>query len=74
MRPFLFLCVAASAFGADVSNLGIGELAKPGEAVEVAQVPARAAAAYAGVGSAPTVFRLSDVPFLAPDQIGRAHV
>lgn len=64
MRPFLLLLLAASLSAADVSKLGIRELAKPGEQVAVAQVPDLAKAAYAGVDSANAVFRLSDLPFL----------
>ena len=64
MRPFLLLFVSASVFAADVSKLGIGELAKPGESVDLAQVPRLAASAYASVDSANPIFRLSDVPFL----------
>ncbi len=64
MRPLLLLLVATSAIAADVSKLGIRELAKPGEKVAVAEVPALAKAAYAAVDSANPVYRLSDVPFL----------
>jgi len=64
MRPLLPLLVAVSLFAADVSTLGIRELAKPGEKVAVAQVRDLARAAYAGVDAAHPVFRLSDVPFL----------
>jgi acetyl esterase/lipase len=64
MRPLILLLVSASAFAADVSKLGIRELAKPGEAVEIAKVPALANAAYASVDSAQPAYRLSDVPFL----------
>jgi len=64
MRSFLLLLLAASLSAADVSKLGIRELAKPGEQVAVAQVPDLAKAAYAGVDSANAVFRLSDLPFL----------
>ena len=67
MRPLLFLLVAVSAFAADVSKLRIHELAKPGVAVEAAQVPALAAEAYAAPHTMEMpnpVFRLSDVPFL----------
>ena len=67
MRPLLFLLVAVSAFAADVSKLRIHELAKPGVAVEAAQVPALAAEAYARPHTMEVpnpVYRLSDVPFL----------
>ena len=64
MRPFLLLLLAASLSAADVSKLGIRELAEPGEKVAVAQAPDLAKAAYAGVDSANAVFRLSDIPFL----------
>ena len=67
MRPLLFLLVAVSAFAADVSKLRIHELAKPGVAVEAAQMPALAAEAYAAPHTMEMpnpVFRLSDVPFL----------
>jgi acetyl esterase/lipase len=64
MRQLFLLLVAASVFAADVSKLGICELAKPGEKVAVAEVPALAKAAYAAVDSAKPVYRLSDVPFL----------
>ena len=65
MRPFLLLLAAASVFAADTSKLGIRELAKPGEAAEIAKVPALAAVAYATDSSSSPVYRLSDVPFLA---------
>lgn len=58
------LLVTTFAAAADISKLIIGELAKPGEVVELAQVPPRALAAYATVGSASPVFRLSDISFL----------
>ena len=64
MRPFLLLLAAASVFAADTSKLGIHELAKPGEAVEIAKVPALAAVAYAIDSSSSPVFRVSDVAFL----------
>ena len=64
MRPLLLLLVATSMFAADVSKLGIRELAKPGEKVAVAEVPALAKAAYASVDSANPVYRLSDIAFL----------
>jgi acetyl esterase/lipase len=64
MRPLLLFLASASVFAADVSTLGIRELAKPGETVEVAQVPAIARRAYAAVDSAKPVYRLSDISFL----------
>ena len=67
MRPLLLLLAAVSAFAADTSKLRIYELAKPGESVEIAKVPALAAEAYARPHTtelpAP-VYRLSDLPFL----------
>lgn len=68
MRPFLLLLVVSSVFAADVSKLGIRELAKPGEKVDAAQVPALAKAAYASVDSANPVYRLSDIAFLGADR------
>jgi len=68
MRPLLLLLVASSVFAADVSKLGIRELAKPGEKVDAAQVPALAKAAYASVDSANPVYRLSDIAFLGADR------
>ena len=71
MRPLLMLLASASVFAADVSSLHIFDLAKPGESVEVAKMPALAAAAYGRphmtLPPAP-VFRLSDVPFLGADR------
>ncbi len=67
MRPLLVLLVAVSAFAADISKLRIYELAKPGVAVEAAQVPALAAEAYAAphtMGMPNPAYRLSDIPFL----------
>ena len=67
MRPLILLFVAASTFAADLAKLHIFEMAKPGESVEVAKIPALAAAAYGRphMTMPPTpVFRLSDVPFL----------
>lgn len=64
MRPLLLLLIVATAFGADLSKLGIRELAKPGEKVVAAQVPALAKAAYTAVDSTNPAYRLSDVPFL----------
>jgi acetyl esterase/lipase len=68
MRPLLLLLVVSSVFAADVSKLGIRELAKPGEKVDAAQVPALAKAAYASVDSANPVYRLSDIAFLGADR------
>ncbi|MBM3867744.1 MAG: alpha/beta hydrolase [Verrucomicrobia bacterium] len=68
MRPLLLLLVAAAVSAADISKLGIRELAKAGEVVEVAKVPALAAKAYASVDSAAPVYRLSDIPFLGADR------
>jgi acetyl esterase/lipase len=68
MRPLLLLLVVSSLFAADVSKLGIRELAKPGEKVDAAQVPALAKAAYASVDSANPVYRLSDIAFLGADR------
>jgi acetyl esterase/lipase len=71
MRPLLLLLAAASVFAADTSKLRIYELAKPGESVEIAKVPALAAEAYARPHTtelpAP-VYRLSDIPFLGADR------
>mgnify|MGYP000888341580 CR=1 FL=1 len=67
MRPLLLLFVAASTFAADIAKLHIFEMAKPGESVEAAKIPALAEAAYGSphMTMPPTpVFRLSDVPFL----------
>ena len=67
MRPLILLFVAASTFAADLAKLHIFAMAKPGENVEVAKIPALAAAAYGRphMTMPPTpVFRLSDVPFL----------
>ncbi len=64
MRPLFLLLASVSVFAADVAKLGIRELAKPGEAVEIAKVPALAAAAYGSVDSTTPAFRLSDIPFL----------
>ncbi len=71
MRPLLFLLIATSAFAADVSKLRIYELAKLGVAVEVAQVPALAAEAYASPHTTEMpnpVYRLSDIPFLGANR------
>ena len=71
MRLFLLFLASASVFAADVSSLHIFELAKPGESVEVAKVPALVAAAYGRphmtLPPVP-VFRLSDVPFLGANR------
>lgn len=68
MRPLLLLLVATAVSAADISKLGIRELAKAGEVVEVAKVPALAAKAYASVDSAAPAYRLSDIPFLGADR------
>jgi acetyl esterase/lipase len=68
MRPLLLLLASASAFAADLSSLGIRELAKSGETFDVAKVPALAAKAYGSVDSATPAFRLSDIPFLGADR------
>ncbi|NBR42061.1 MAG: alpha/beta hydrolase [Verrucomicrobia bacterium] len=68
MRPFLILLAAASVFAADTSRLGIRELVKPGEAVEIPKVPNLAAVAYAIDSSASPVFRLSEVAFLGSER------
>ena len=67
MRPLILLFVAAAVSAADLAKLHIFAMAKPGENVEVAKIPALAAAAYGRphMTMPPTpVFRLSDVPFL----------
>lgn len=67
MRPLLVLLFVASVFAADISKLRIYELAKPGVAVEAAQVPALAAEAYAAPHTMEVpnpVYRLSDIAFL----------
>ena len=67
MRPLILLLAAAAVSAADLAKLHIFEMAKPGENVEVAKIPALAAAAYGRphMTMPPTpVFRLSDVPFL----------
>lgn len=68
MRPLFLLLASATVFAADTSKLGIRELAKPGEAVEIAKVPALAAATYAAVGSAAPACRLSDITFLGAER------
>jgi len=67
MRPLILLLAATSVFAADTSKLRIGELAKAGEAIEVAKVPSVAAEAYARPHTMEMpnpVYRLSDVAFL----------
>jgi len=67
MRPLFLLLASASVFAADLSKLRIHELAKPGESVEIAKVPALAAEAYASPHTTEMpnpVYRLSDIPFL----------
>ena len=67
MRPLILLLAAAAVSAADTAQLHIFAMAKPGESVEVAKIPALAAAAYGRphMTMPPTpVFRLSDVPFL----------
>jgi len=67
MRPLILLLAATSLFAADTSKLRIGELAKAGEAIEVAKVPSVAAEAYARPHTMEMpnpVYRLSDVAFL----------
>ena len=71
MRPLVLLFVAASTFAADLAKLHIFEMAKPGEIVEVAKIPAMAEAAYGRphMTMPPTpVFRLSDVSFLGANR------
>jgi acetyl esterase/lipase len=67
MRPLLLLLASASVFAADLSSLHVLELAKPGETLQVAKIPALAEEAYASphlaVMPAP-VYRLSDIAFL----------
>jgi acetyl esterase/lipase len=71
MRPFLLLLAAAAVSAADTAQLHVFELAKPGESVEVAKIPALAESAYGRphmtVPPVP-VFRLSDIPFLGADR------
>lgn len=67
MRPLILLLAATSVFAADTTKLRIGELAKAGEAIEVAKVPSVAAEAYARPHTMEMpnpVYRLSDVAFL----------
>ena len=67
MRPLILLLAAAAVSAADTAQLHIFAMAKPGESVEVAKIPALAAVAYGRphMTMPPTpVFRLSDVPFL----------
>ncbi len=71
MRPLLLTLAAASVFAADTSKLRIGELAKAGEAMEVANVPALAAEAYARPHTTEVpspVYRLSDISFLGAER------
>ena len=72
MRPLLLLVLAAVAVSAaDTAQLHVFEMAKPGEIIEVAKIPALAAAAYGRPHmTAPPipVFRLSDVPFLGANR------
>jgi acetyl esterase/lipase len=71
MRPLFLLFAAAAVSAADIAQLHIFELAKPGESVEVAKIPELAAAAYGRPHmTAPPipVFRLSDVPFLGVER------
>lgn len=73
MRPLLLLLSVISVSAADLSRLGIRELAKPDVIIGPDQVPGLASAAYAAAPTdAPSalrpVFRLSDIPFLGPDR------
>jgi acetyl esterase/lipase len=71
MRPLFLLFAAAAVSAADIAKLHVFELAKPGESVEVAKIPALAAAAYGRphMTMPPTpVFRLSDIPFLGANR------
>jgi acetyl esterase/lipase len=71
MRPLLLLLASAAVSAADIAQLHVFELAKPGESVEVAKIPELAAAAYGRPHmTAPPipVFRLSDVPFLGAER------
>jgi acetyl esterase/lipase len=71
MRSLLLLFAAAAVSAADIAKLHVFELAKPGESVEVAKIPALAAAAYGRphMTMPPTpVFRLSDIPFLGANR------
>jgi acetyl esterase/lipase len=71
MRSLLLLFAAAAVSAADTAQLHIFAMAKPGESVEVAKIPALAAAAYGRphMTMPPTpVFRLSDIPFLGANR------
>ncbi len=71
MRPLLLLLASASLFAADTSKLRIGELAKAGEAIEIAKIPSLAAEAYARphtMEMPSPVYRLSDISFLGADR------
>ena len=71
MRSLLLLLAAAAVSAADIAQLHVFEMAKPGEIIEVAKIPALAAAAYGRphMTMPPTpVFRLSDIPFLGADR------
>lgn len=71
MRPLLLLFASASVFAADLSKLRIHELAKSGEDVAIAKVPALAEAAYASPHTTELpnpVYRLSDLSFLGADR------
>jgi acetyl esterase/lipase len=71
MRSLLLLLAAAAVSAADTAQLHIFALAKPSESVEVAKIPALAAAAYGRphMTMPPTpVFRLSDIPFLGANR------
>jgi acetyl esterase/lipase len=71
MRPLLLLLASASLFAADTSKLRLGELAKAGEAIEIAKIPSLAAEAYARPHTMemPTpVYRLSDISFLGAER------
>lgn len=71
MRSLFLLLAAAAVSAADIAQLHIFEMAKPGEIIEVAKIPALAAAAYGRPHmTAPPipVFRLSDIPFLGANR------
>ena len=71
MRSLLLLLAAAAVSAADIAQLHVFEMAKPGEIIEVAKIPALAAAAYGRPHmTAPPipVFRLSDIPFLGANR------
>ena len=70
MRPLLLLLASASLFAADTSKLRIGELAKAGEAIEIAKIPSLAAEAYTRphtMEMPSPVYRLSDISFLGAE-------